>query len=113
MNGPVRVALYTRISTDETTQPYSLGAQADRLEAFVSSQPDWRIVAHYTDQASAKSLDRPALVAVRRAAVGGEFDLLLVYRVDRLSRNVGQLVGLIEELAGHNVVFRSATEPFD
>ncbi len=113
MSGPLRVATYTRISTDETNQPYSLGAQADRLVAFVSSQPDWRIVARYTDQASGKSLERPALRAARQAATGGAFDLLLVYRVDRLSRNLGQLVGLIEELAGHDVGFRSATEPFD
>ena len=39
--------------------------------------------------------------------------MLLVYRVDRLSRNLGQLVGLIDELASHGVGFRSATEPFD
>jgi site-specific DNA recombinase len=113
MSGPVRVAVYTRISTDETNQPYSLGAQSDRLDAFVTSQPDWRIVARYTDQASGKGLDRPALATARQAAATGAFDLLLVYRVDRLSRNLGQLVGLIEELAAHNVGFRSATEPFD
>lgn len=113
MSGPVRVATYTRISTDETNQPYSLGAQADRLEAFVASQPDWHIVARYVDQASGKSLERPALTDARAAAAASQFDLLLVYRVDRASRNLGQLVGLIEELAGHGVGFRSATEPFD
>jgi site-specific DNA recombinase len=109
----VRVALYTRISTDETNQPYSLGAQADRLDAFVASQPDWAIVARYTDQASGKSLERPALTAARAAAAAGAFDLLLVYRVDRLSRNLGGLVGLIDELRAHGVEFRSSTEPFD
>lgn len=76
VSGPVRVATYTRISTDETNQPYSLGAQADRLDAFVASQPDWRIVARYTDQASGKSLDRPALAAARQVATTGAFDLL-------------------------------------
>ena len=109
----VRVALYTRISTDETNQPYSLGAQADRLDAFVASQPDWTILARYTDQASGKSLERPALSAARAAAAAGAFDLLLVYRVDRLSRNLGGLVGLIDELRAVGVEFRSATEPFD
>jgi site-specific DNA recombinase len=109
----VRIATYTRISTDEVNQPYSLGAQHDRLDAFVASQPGWQVVARYTDQASGKSLERPALTELRAAAKAGGFDLLLVYRVDRLSRNLGQLVGLIEELAGHGVGFRSATEPFD
>ena len=40
-----RVALYTRISTDEVNQPYSLGAQRDRLEAYVANQPGWQITA--------------------------------------------------------------------
>jgi site-specific DNA recombinase len=113
MSPTVRVATYTRISTDESNQPYSLGAQHDRLDAFVASQPDWQITARFTDQASGKSLDRPALSELRGAAATGSFDLLLVYRVDRLSRNVAQLVGLIEELAVSGVGFRSATEPFD
>ena len=59
MSSIVRVATYTRISTDEVNQPYSLGAQHDRLDQFVASQPDWQIVARYTDQASGKSLERP------------------------------------------------------
>ncbi len=109
----LRVALYTRISTDETNQPYSLGAQRDRLEAYVATQPGWRIVARYVDQASGKSLERPGLAAARRAAARGEYDLLLAYRVDRLSRNLAQLGKLVEELAALQVGFRSATEPFD
>jgi site-specific DNA recombinase len=109
----VRVGLYTRISTDETNQPYSLGAQSDRLQAFVASQPGWTIVETYTDQASGKSLDRPALTAARAAAVGGRFDLLLVYRVDRLSRNLGDLIGIGDELRRSGVGLRSATESFD
>ena len=98
-----RVALYTRISTDETNQPYSLGAQSDRLEAFVASQPGWTIVERYTDQASAKGLDRPALAAARAAAAARRFDLLVFYRVDRLSRNLGDLITIGEELARHGV----------
>ncbi len=110
---PVRVATYCRISTDETNQPYSLGAQRDRLDAYVASQPEWRIVERYVDRASGKSLERPDLTAARAAAAAGAFDLLLVYRVDRLSRNLAQLGTLIEELQRVGVAFRSATEPFD
>lgn len=113
MSETVRIATYTRISTDEVTQPYSLGAQHDRLDAFVASQPGWQIVARYTDQASGKSLERAALTELRAGAAAGRFELLLVYRVDRLSRNLGQLASLVDELARHGVGFRSATEPFD
>ena len=113
MSEIVRIATYTRISTDEVTQPYSLGAQHDRLDAFVASQPGWQTVARYTDQASGKSLERAALTELRAAAAAGRFELLLVYRVDRLSRNLGQLASLVDELAQHGVGFRSATEPFD
>ncbi len=107
------VALYTRISTDETNQPYSLGAQRDRLEAFVASQPGWTITAIYEDRASGKSLERPGLTTARQAARAGLFDLLLVFRVDRLSRNLGQLASLIEELEQAQVAFQSASEPFE
>ena len=37
----MRVATYTRISTDEVNQPYSLGAQSERLAAYMTSQEDW------------------------------------------------------------------------
>lgn len=48
----MRIATCTRISTDEDRQPFSLGAQAERLEAYARSQDSWRIVRPFTDQAS-------------------------------------------------------------
>ena len=48
----MRIATYTRISTDEELQPYSLEAQATRLDAYAESQGDWQIVRRFTDQAS-------------------------------------------------------------
>jgi len=108
-----RVCLYTRISTDEENQPTSLHSQRERLEAFCSAQEGWRIVAHEQDQATGAKLDRPGLQAALDRARSGEIDLLLVYRVDRLSRKVRQLAQLAEELDALHVVLRSATEPFD
>ncbi len=110
---PRRVALYTRISTDEANQPYSLGAQRDRLEAYVAAQPGWTIVARYEDRASGKSLERSSLAIARQAAATGTYDLLLVFRVDRLSRNLVQLAALIEELEAAGIAFQSLSEPFD
>jgi site-specific DNA recombinase len=109
----MRVATYTRISTDEDHQPFSLGAQTERLEAYARSQDGWRIVRRFQDQASGATLDRTSLQQALAEAEAGVYELLLVFRVDRLSRNVRQLVQLSEELDRSGVALRSATEPFD
>jgi len=109
----VRVATYTRISTDEDHQPYSLEAQAERLGAYVRSQPDWELTRRFSDQASGATTERPGLKRALAEARAGRFDLLLVYRVDRFSRSVRGLAQLLEDLDAAGVAFRSATEPFD
>jgi site-specific DNA recombinase len=109
----VRIATYTRISTDEVNQPYSLGAQSERLASYVASQEDWELTGTFTDQMSGAKLERPGLTNALRAAKAGRFDLLLVYRVDRLSRSVRGLAEVLETLDAAGVGFRSATEPFD
>jgi site-specific DNA recombinase len=108
-----RVCLYTRISTDEENQPTSLHSQRERLEAFCKAQEGWRIVSHQEDRATGTKLDRPGLRAALELARSGAVNLLLVYRVDRLSRKVRQLAQLAEELDTYEVILRSATEPFD
>jgi len=109
----MRIATYTRISTDEDHQPYSLEAQEKRLGAFVQSQDGWELTRSYTDQMTGSKLERPDLQRALADARLGRFDLLLVYRVDRLSRSVRGLAQILEELDHANVAFRSATEPFD
>jgi site-specific DNA recombinase len=109
----VRIATYTRISTDEVNQPYSLGAQSERLASYVASQEDWELIATFTDQMSGAKLERPGLQGALRAARAGRFDLLLVYRVDRLARSVRGMAEVLEILDAAGVGFRSATEPFD
>jgi site-specific DNA recombinase len=109
----VRVATYTRISTDEERQPNSLEAQRVRLDAFVTSQPDWQIGRRYEDQFTGTVIDRPALTQLLKDARLGRFDVLLVYRVDRLARSIRGLAQIIDELDQAGVIFRSATEPFD
>ena len=109
----IRVCIYTRISTDEENQPTSLHSQRERLQAFCASQEGWRIVAHQEDRSTGSKLERPGLQAALELARTGKVDLLLVYRVDRLSRKVRQLAQLAEELDRVGVTLRSATEPFD
>ncbi len=109
----VRVAIYTRRSTDDDHQPYSIDAQTTRLEAYVASQPGWHIVRRFSDDASGATTNRKDLHEALRAARDGQIDVLLVYRVDRFSRNLRDMVTLLDDLEQYDVVFRSATEPFD
>ncbi len=111
--GGTRVAIVTRISTDEVNQPYSLEAQAKGLEAFVASQPGQTITHRFVDQASGATLERPGLQAALAAARAGEFDVLLVYRIDRISRSIVGLMTIVEDLDAAGVALRSATEPID
>src|SRR6266498_2981486 len=108
----LRVAIYIRRSTDEEHQPFSLEAQDSKLRAYIKSQPNWSLVATFPDDASASSLERDGLQRALAAARAGRFDVLLVYRVDRFTRRIRDLVTLLDELDGAGVVFRSATEPF-
>ena len=108
----MRVATYRRVSTDETHQPYSLDAQHDRLEAYAKSQ-GWTIVRDYCDMASGAKLERENLQRALKEAKAGLFDLLLVVRVDRVSRSVVGLASILEDLDAAGAQFASATEPFD
>jgi DNA invertase Pin-like site-specific DNA recombinase len=109
----MRIATYLRISTDEERQPFSLEAQADRLAAYVSAQPGWRQVLSYDDRMSGKQLNRPGLARALADERGGRYDLLLVFKVDRLARSVSGLAQVLEALDTAGVAFRSASEPFD
>jgi site-specific DNA recombinase len=109
----MRVAIYTRISTDEDHQPFSLESQELRLRSYIASQEGWELVRIFTDQASGAMMEREDLQRALREARAGRFDLLLVYRVDRFSRRLRGLVELLDNLDKAGVCFRSATEPFD
>jgi site-specific DNA recombinase len=109
----VRVGVYVRRSTDDEHQPYSIEAQDARLTAYIGSQPGWRHAARFADDASGSTTRRSGLQRALAAAKVGAFDVLLVYRVDRLTRSLRDLVTLLDDLDQNGVVFRSATEPFD
>ena len=110
--GDVRVGVYVRRSTDEEHQPYSIQAQDTRLAAYIGSQPYWRQAARFADDASGASTHRPGLQRALAAARAGMIDVLLVYRADRLTRSLRDLVTLLDDLDHAGVALRSATEPF-
>ncbi len=112
--GARRIALYVRRSTDDEHQPFSIDAQITALTSYVASQPGWLLVGEpYSDDASGATTDRPGLQRALRAAKAGRYDVLLVYRVDRFSRRLSDLLDLLGELDDAGVAFASATEPFD
>src|SRR5690606_27241005 len=98
---------------DDEHQPFSIDAQQASLTSYVASQMTWTLVATFTDDASGATTNRPGLHNALRAAEAGRYDVLLVYRVDRFSRRLSDLLDLLTELDQATVAFASATEPFD
>ena len=110
----LRAALYTRVSTEmQVREGYSLDAQLQRLQAFCESQ-GWIVSDIYVEEGeSAKDTDRPQLHRLMDAVRAGQCDVVLVWRLDRLTRSVTDLYQLLQFFGEHGVAFRSATEVFD
>lgn len=108
----MRCAIYVRVSTEEQAKEgYSLNAQIEKLEAFAYSQ-SWTITKRYIEEGkSAKDIDRPELKKL--LAELDQFDVVLVYKLDRLSRSVGDINYLLKTFDESKVSFKSATEPYD
>jgi site-specific DNA recombinase len=110
----MRVVWYRRASTDESNQPYSLDAQESRLRAYTAAQPGWEFVDDYVERASAKDVEgRPQLQRLLDDAANGRFDLVLVARLDRWSRNLIDCLDTVDFLTENEVAFHSASEHFD
>lgn len=103
---------YIRVSTDEQAQAgFSLMAQRERLEQFASSQ-GWTLAQVYEDDGySAKDTNRPALRRMLRDAQPG--DIILTYKLDRLTRSVMDLYELMKIFDQRGLKFKSATEEFN
>jgi DNA invertase Pin-like site-specific DNA recombinase len=123
MNGPVnklaRCAIYTRKSTEYNLELAfnSLDAQREACEAYIKSQAHdgWRAIpGRYDDGAfSGASLDRPALQQLVADVRAGKIDIVLVYKVDRLTRSLADFAKLIELFDAHDVSFVSVTQSFN
>jgi site-specific DNA recombinase len=108
----MRVALYIRVSTQEQVENYSIEAQRERLEAYCKSK-GWTIHDVYIDGGySGATLDRPDLQRMLNDL--DKIDIVMVYRLDRLSRSQRDTLTLIEEyFLKNNVDFVSITETLD
>ena len=84
----IKVAIYIRVSTAEQAEEgYSIGAQTDRLTAYCKVR-DWAVYNTYIDPGfSGSNTERPALKKLIRDVENKKVDMVLVYKLDRLSRS--------------------------
>ncbi|KGR74865.1 recombinase family protein [Ureibacillus sinduriensis] len=110
----MKCIIYVRVSTDEQAKHgYSIAAQLEKLEAYCISQ-GWELVKQFIDDGySAKDLNRPQFQEMLQQIKAGGIDVLLVYRLDRLTRSVSDLYEILNELDKYNCKFKSATEVYD
>ena len=111
----MRVALYPRVSgMEQATEGYSLGEQIDRMKKYCESK-DWIVYKVYTDAGfTGANMDRPGLQSLIKDSESGKFDMVLVYKLDRLSRSQKDVLYLVEDVFDkHGVFFSSMTENFD
>jgi site-specific DNA recombinase len=116
---PIRCAIYTRKSTEHGLELEfnSLDAQREACEAFIKSQASegWQCLAQrYDDPAySGGNLERPALKALLRDIDAGEIDVVLVYKIDRLTRSLADFARLVEAFDKKSISFVAVTQQFN
>jgi DNA invertase Pin-like site-specific DNA recombinase len=115
----LRCAVYTRVSTEYgLDQEFnSLDAQREACEAYITSQKHegWTLLpARYDDGGfSGGSMERPALQKLLAAIRQGQVDVVVVYKVDRLTRSLADFAKLVELFDQHEVSFVSMTQSFN
>src|SRR6266702_4071950 len=116
---PVRCAIYTRVSTEYgLDQEFnSLDAQHDAASAYIKSQAHagWTLLrSRYDDGGySGGSTDRPDLQRLLDDIRARKIDVIVVYKVDRLTRSLADFAKLVELFDAHGVSFVSVTQQFN
>jgi site-specific DNA recombinase len=114
-----RCAIYTRKSTEEglDMEFNSLDAQREACEAYVASQKaeGWILTPDRYDDGgfSGSTLERPALARLRADIEAGRVDVVVVYKIDRLSRSLMDFAKLVEVFDRNDVTFVSVTQAFN
>ena len=115
----LRCAIYTRKSTEEGLEMEfnSLDAQREACEAYITSQKSegWvELADRYEDGGfSGGTLERPALKRLLADIEDGHVDVVVVYKIDRLSRSLMDFAKLVEVFDRRNVTFVSVTQSFN
>jgi DNA invertase Pin-like site-specific DNA recombinase len=118
-SGTVRCAIYTRKSSEEGLEQEfnSLQAQREACEAFITSQrhEGWVCLrAAYDDGGfSGATIDRPALQQLLADLAAGRVDIVVVYKIDRLTRSLADFAKIVEILDARGASFVSVTQQFN
>ena len=113
---PKRCAVYTRVSSDERLDQSfnSLDAQKDAGRAFIASQraEGWiPVVDDYDDGGySGGNMERPALRRLLTDIEAGKIDMVVVYKIDRLSRSLADFARMVDVFDRHRVSFSAVTQ---
>ncbi len=115
----LRCAIYTRKSSEEglDMEFNSLDAQREACEAYVTSQrcEGWAAIRERYDDGgfSGGTLERPGLKQLLTDIEDGLIDVIVVYKIDRLSRSLMDFARLVEIFDRHSVTFISVTQSFN
>ncbi len=119
MSGPItpkRCAVYTRVSTDERLDQSfnSIDAQREAGQAFVASQraEGWVLVPDAYDDGgfSGGNIERPALKRLLADIQAGKVDVIVVYKIDRLTRSLSDFAKMVDVFDQHGVSFSAVTQ---
>ena len=114
-----RCAIYTRKSSEEGLEQAfnSLHAQREACEAYIKSQAHegWKLVKTAYDDGglSGGSMERPALQRLLAEVAAGRINVIVVYKVDRLTRSLADFARIVETLDRHQASFVSVTQQFN
>jgi site-specific DNA recombinase len=115
----LRCAIYTRKSNEEGLEQdfNSLDAQREACEAFIASQKreGWGLVGEVYDDGgfSGATMERPAFQRLLSDVSAGKIDVMVVYKVDRLTRSLSDFAKIVDIFDKHGVSFVSVTQQFN
>jgi len=111
-----KCAIYTRVSTDIQAEKEfsSCESQEEKIKSFIQSQNNWQIAKVYTDAGyTGANTNRPALQELLEDIKQNKIDIILAYKIDRLTRSPKDFYQLIEVFDKYQTDFISITERFD
>lgn len=107
------IAIYSRVSSEEQVNGYSLEAQVNACKAW-AAQRKWKIAECYSDPGhSGKDDNRPGFQSMIAHAREGHFKAIIFHKLDRFSRNAEQTMRHFRDLNAYDVTLASVTEDFD